>query len=230
MEKSKSLLTNTIGYAETLAALKIKIREAQLKAVVTVNTEMIRLYWHIGQTIDINEKQGGWGAKIIEKLSKDLMSAFPGMKGFSQRNLLYMRQFADAYPDFGITQQPVAQIPWGHNVLLLTKIKDLNQRLWYAERTIEHGWSRSMLLIWIENNLYSREGKAITNFKDTLPLPQSDLAQQITRDPYCFQFLSLEKDFREKELEKGLIDHVQKLLSEFGRGFAFVGRQCPLKK
>lgn len=151
------------------------------------------------------------------------------MKGFSTRNLLYMRQFAEAYPDFEITQQPVAQIPWGHNVLLLTKLKEINQRLWYAQKIIENGWSRSILLIWIENNLYKREGKAITNFKHTLPSPHSDLAQQSTKDPYIFDFISMDEKFRERELEKGLIDHVQSLLMEFGRGFAFVGRQISLE-
>ncbi len=222
-------LFSNAEYANTLANLKYQIQEAQLKAAVSVNRELIRLYWNIGKTISEKEMQESWGAKVISKLSKDLGSAFPNMKGFSPRNLLYMRQFADAYPDFKITQQAVAQIPWGHNIVLLTKLKDRAERLWYAKKTIENGWSRSMLLIWIENNLYKREGKAITNFKDTLPLPQSDLAQQITRDPYCFQFLSLEENFREKELEIGLIDHIQKLLLEFGRGFAFVGRQCRLE-
>jgi predicted nuclease of restriction endonuclease-like (RecB) superfamily len=236
-KKTKSTLEKVVTadkflnreYAKTLADLKHQIQEAQLKAVISVNRELIRLYWKIGQTVAEKEVQEGWGAKVIEKLSKDLVSAFPDMKGFSTRNLLYMRQFFDAYPDLEITKQAVAQIPWGHNILLIQKLRTVEERLWYASKTIENGWSRSMLLIWIENNLYKREGKAITNFKDTLPLPQSDLAQQMTRDPYCFQFLSLEEDFREKELEKGLIDHVQKLLSEFGRGFAFVGRQCSLE-
>lgn len=147
------------------------------------------------------------------------------MKGFSRTNVKYMAQFAKEYPDFLIGQQAVGQIPWGHNMILLQKLTDTQERLWYANKTIENGWSRSTLLIWIENNLYRREGKAVTNFASALPSPQSDLAQQITKDPYCFQFLSMEEDFREKELEQGLIDHVQKLLMEFGRGFAFVGRQ-----
>jgi len=215
-------------YIEILSNLKKQIQEAQIKATVAVNKELIRLYWVVGNTISQKEKQSEWGEKIISKLSSDLRHAFPHMKGFSSRNLLYMRQFADAYPDFAITQQAVAQIPWGHNILLLTKLKDSSQRLWYAKKTIENGWSRSMLLIWIENNLHGREGKSITNFKDTLPLPQSDLAQQMTRDPYCFEFLSMEEDFKERELEQELIDHIQKLLSEFGRGFAFVGRQCSI--
>jgi predicted nuclease of restriction endonuclease-like (RecB) superfamily len=180
--ENSDLLSNE-EYSKTLADLKNHIQEAQPKAAVSVNRELIRLYWQIGKTISIKERQGGWGAKVISKLSTDLGSTFPNMKGFSPRNLLYMRQFADAYPDFEITQQALAQIPWGHNVLLLTKIKDSAERLWYAKKTIENGWSSSMLIIWIENNLYKQEGRAITNFKDTLPLPQSDLAEQITRDP-----------------------------------------------
>lgn len=216
-------------YAKILADLKIQIHEAQLKAVVSVNRDLIRLYWNIGSSILEKQATHEWGSKIVERLARDLKDAFPAMKGFSLTNIKYMAQFAKEYPDFPISQQVVGQIPWGHNIILLQKLSSVEERLWYASKTIENGWSRSMLVIWIENNLYKREGKAITNFKETLPLPQSDLAQQMTRDPYCFQFLSLEEDFREKELEKGLIDHVQKLLSEFGRGFAFVGRQCRLE-
>jgi predicted nuclease of restriction endonuclease-like (RecB) superfamily len=216
-------------YAKALEDLKHQIQEARIKAVAAVNRELIAVYWKIGQTISIKEKEGGWGAKVISKLSKDLLDLFPDMRGFSQRNLLFMRQFYDAYPDIEITKQAVSQIPWGHNILILQKISNQKERLWYAEKTIENGWSRSLLTVWIENNLYNREGKAITNFKDTLPLPQSDLAQQITKDPYIFDFLTMDEDFKEKELEKSLIDHVQSLLSEFGRGFAFVGRQCCLE-
>jgi len=229
MAKKIQPLPDNQEYIKTLADLKRQIQEARLRAVTAVNSEMIRAYWTIGKTISEKENQSAWGAKIIDKLSKDLSSAFPDMKGFSKRNLLYMRQLYDAYSDAEFAQQLVAQIPWGHNTILLQKLNNTEERLWYAAKIIENGWSRSMLLIWIENNIYKREGKAITNFKSTLPHPQSDLAQQITRDPYCFEFLSLEEDFREKELEKGLLDHIQKLLMEFGRGFAFVGRQCPLE-
>ncbi len=156
-------------YAQTLADLKRQIQEAQLKAAVAVNRELISLYWRIGKTLAQKENQGGWGAKVIAKLANDLRSAFPTMKGFSPRNLLYMRQFADAYPDFEITQQAVAQIPWGHNVLLLTKLKETNQRLWYIQKIIEYGWSRSALEDWIKSDAYRREGKAITNFSARLP-------------------------------------------------------------
>ena len=236
-KKTKNLLVKPIEksafsaseYAKTLADLKHQIQESRIRAVVSVNRELIALYWKTGQIISEKEKEGGWGAKVISKLSKDLRESFSDMKGLSPRNLLYMRQFYDAYPDIEITKQPVAQIPWGHNIIILQKISNQEERLWYAKKTIENGWSRSLLIIWIENNLYSREGKAITNFKDTLPLPQSDLAQQMTKDPYVFDFLTMEENFKEKELEKALIDHVQNLLSEFGRGFAFVGRQCCLE-
>lgn len=219
----------TEDYVKVLASLKLQIQEARLKAAISVNSEMIHLYWKIGGMISTQENQSKWGTKVIKKLSKDLLSAFPYMKGFSSRNLLYMRQFYDAYEGVEITQQPVAQIPWGHNVIILEKIKNYKERLWYAAKTIENGWSRNMLAVWIENDLYNREGKAITNFKNTLPAIQSDLAQQATKDPYLFDFLSLDEKFKEKELEQSLIDHVQKLLMEFGRGFAFVGRQCELE-
>jgi len=150
------------------------------------------------------------------------------MKGFSLTNVKYMAQFAKEYPDFPISQQPVGQIPWGHNMLLMDKLKSVKERIWYAEKILENGWSRAILALWIENDLYHRKGKAITNFRDRLPIPQSDLAQQATKDPYIFDFLSIDDKFKEKELEQGLIDHIQKLLMEFGRGFAFVGRQCKL--
>lgn len=216
----------TAEYAKTLGDLKHQIQEAQIRAAVSVNRELIRLYWSIGALIISKQSNHGWGEKIVARLANDLRNAFPEMKGFSLTNVKYMAQLAKEYPDFLIGQPPAGQITWSHNIVLLQKLDNREERTWYAKKTIENGWSRNMLKIWIENNLYHREGKAISNFKDTLPLPQSDLAQQMTRDPYCFQFLSMEANFREMELEKGLIDHVQKLLSEFGRGFAFVGRQC----
>lgn len=216
-------------YVETLEVLKKKIREAQLKAAISVNTELLKLYWEIGCTLSEKMQAEGWGAKTIEKISRDLRDSLPEIGGFSPRNLRYMRRFYETYPDAQILQQLVAKLPWGHNIILMEKLSSNEERLWYANKTVENGWSRSLLTIWIENKLYHREGKAVTNFKTTLPQPQSDLAQQMTRDPYCFQFLSLEENFKEKELEKGLIDHVQNLLSEFGRGFAFVGRQCRLE-
>lgn len=182
------------------------------------------LYWRIGKTLSKKVTEEGWGAKTVERLSKDLCTTLPDISGFSFRNLKYMRQFAEMYTDSNWAAA-VAQIPWGHNIVLMDKVATIEQRLWYAQQTLVNGWSRSVLGMWIESDLYSRQGKAITNFKHTIPSPQSDLAEQTLKDPYNFQFLALEKKFREKELEQGLIDHIQKFLIELGEGFAFVGRQ-----
>lgn len=231
-EKNKNLHNTSDhslnDYAETLANLKHQISEAQLRAVISVNRELILLYWKIGSSIIEKQTNSGWGTKVVNRLANDLRASFPQMKGFSLSNVKYTVKFAKEYPDFPIGQQVVGQIPWGHNMLLMDKLKSIKERIWYAKKTIENGWSRAILTIWIENDLYNREGKAISNFKDTLPVPQSDLAQQITKDPYVFDFLSMDDKFRERELEQGLIDHIQKLLMEFGRGFAFIGRQCEL--
>ena len=185
-------------------------------------------YWRTGKKLSVKVKEEGWGSKTLEKLSKDLHSSLPEIMGFSFRNLKYMRQFAEIYTNSNWAAV-VAQIPWGHNIILMNKVSTIEQRLWYAQQTIEHGWSRSMLGIWIESDLYSRQGKTITNFRDTIPPLQSDLAEQTLKDPYNFQFLSLEKKFREKELEQALINHIQKFLLELGEGFAFVGRQYKLE-
>lgn len=222
--KDKPSLPFLNEYSETLIELKRQIQEARLKAITFV-TELMVIYWKIGKVISEREKQSAW-------VSRDLAYAFSDMKGFSPRNMRYMRymrRFYEIYQDFTMLQQVVAKLPWGHNIILIDKLDSFEERIWYAKKIVENGWSRSMLTIWIENDLYNREGKAITNFKDTLPQTQSDLAQQATRDPYVFDFLTMDQDFREKELENGLIDHIQKLLMEFGRGFAFVGRQCPLE-
>jgi predicted nuclease of restriction endonuclease-like (RecB) superfamily len=216
------------GYPALLTELKEKIRNAQTKAAIAVNQELINLYWEIGSSVLKRQEKEGWGGKTTEKLAKDLKSSFPDMKGFSLRNIQYMVRFAREYPDISIVQQLVAQIPWGHNVVLLEKLKDSDSRAWYAQKTIENGWSRSVLLHWIEGNLYKRQGKSLTNFKQTLPAPQSDLARQTLKDPYCFDFLTLREEFDEKELEDGLIEHIQKFLIELGAGFAFVGRQHKL--
>lgn len=162
-------------------------------------------------------------------MSKDLKAAFPRMTGLSSRNILYMKQFAEAYPDFAITQQVVAQIPWGHNVILMDRIKDVKQRLWYAHKTIENGWSRDVLETWIDSDLYTRQGKAITNFKATMPKAQSDLANAILKDPYHFEFLPVREDADERMIEDGLVAHMQKFLTELGMGFAFIGRQYKIE-
>ena len=216
-------------YKTFFKEIKEKILTSQVKAALAVNQELINLYWEIGSKIHLKQKGEGWGAKTIENLANDLKSTFPEMKGFSHRNLKYMVHFAKEYPDFSIGQQVVAQIPWGHNILLLQKLETLQDRLWYAHKTIEHGWSRNVLLHWLDSGLHRREGKAITNFQITLPSPQSDLAHQALKDPYCFDFLTLRDKHDEQELESGLLDHVQRFLLELGAGFSLVGRQVHLE-
>ncbi len=216
-------------YEDFLRDLKDRIRTAQVRAALAVNRELVLLYWQIGCDILSRQQQQGWGAKVIEKLSKDLRQEFPDMKGFSSRNLKYMRAFAEAYPDEQIVQQVAAQIPWFHNCILLDKVKDVQERLWYVQVTTEHGWSRSILEHQIESNLYQRQGKATTNFDRTLPQPQSDLAQQLLKDPYNFDFLSLGKEAQERDLERALVDRMRDFLLELGLGFAFVGSQYHLE-
>lgn len=176
-EKSPGLVDPPEGYAEWLANLKGRVHAAQQRAALAVNTEMLRLYWQIGRDILDRQAEQGWGAKIIDRLSQDLRTAFPDLGGFSPRNLKYMRAFADAWPDESFVQQPVAQIPWGHNVVLLDKLKDHGDRLWYAVQTVEHGWSRNVLVVQIESGLRARTGTAVTNFQVALPQPDSDLAR-----------------------------------------------------
>lgn len=215
------------GYADLLEDLKKRIREAQVRAGLTVNRELIRLYWEIGKSILKRQKSARWGDKVLDKLARDLRREFPDMKGFSRTNLKYMRMFAQAYPEFG--QQPVDQLPWGHNVVLITKVKDPVEREWYIRACIEHGWSRNVLVHQIESGLYYRQGKAITNFERTLPAPQSDLARSLIKDPYVFDFLSLGPEAQERELERALLMHLRDFLLELGLGFAFVGSQYRLE-
>jgi predicted nuclease of restriction endonuclease-like (RecB) superfamily len=216
-------------YGVFLDDLKGRIRSAQIRAAVSVNRELVLLYWQIGR--EILERQGreGWGAKIIDRLAGDLQQAFPDLKGFSARNLKYMRALAEAFPDEAIVQQVVAQLPWGHHTVLLAKAKNPVEREWCIRKTIEHGWSRAVLTHHIETDLYQRQGRAVSNFARTLPSPQSDLAQAILKDPYSFDFLTLADDAREKELERGLLDHLRQFLLELGVGFAFLGQQYRLE-
>ncbi|MCL6582685.1 MAG: PDDEXK nuclease domain-containing protein [bacterium] len=217
------------GYAELLESLKERIRQAQVHAALSVNRELVLLYWRIGKEILQRQEQEGWGAKVIDRLALDLGREFPEMKSFSTRNLKYMRAFAEAWPDEPIVQQLVAQIPWGHNVRLLDYVKDPAERLWYAQQTIEHGWSRNVLVHQIESKLYQRQGKAITNFERTLPVPQSDLARALIKDPYVFDFLTLGPQAQERDLERALLNHLRDFLLELGKGFAFVGSQYRLE-
>jgi predicted nuclease of restriction endonuclease-like (RecB) superfamily len=212
-----------------LRDLKERIRSAQVRAALSVNRELVLLYWQLGRDILTRQRQQGWGAKVITKLSKDLRQAFPEMKGFSRTNLLYMRAFAEAYPDEQIVQAVLGQITWYHNIALLDKLKSLEERLWYAQKTVEHGWSRNVLVHQIETGLHRRLGAALTNFDRTLPKPQSDLAQQLLKDPYNFDFLSLGEEAQERDLERALVNHIRDFLLELGVGFAFVGSQYHLE-
>jgi predicted nuclease of restriction endonuclease-like (RecB) superfamily len=216
-------------YPELLEQLKTRIRAAQVRAALSVNRELVLLYWHIGHEILARQQTAGWGAKVIDRLSADLRREFPEMKGFSPRNLKYMRAFAEAWPEQQIVQQAVAQIPWGHNVRILDKLNAAEERVWYVQQTLEHGWSRDVLLHHIDTDLYSRQGKAITNFPSTLPPQQSDLAQQLIKDPYSFDFLTLSTDAHEAELQRGLLRHLREFLVELGVGFAYVGSHVHLE-
>ncbi len=216
------------SYSQFLADLKSRIQAAQLRAALAVNRELVLLYWQIGRDILDRQARESWGAKVIDRLAADLKHAFPDMKGFSPRNLKYMRRFADVWPDAEFVQQVAAQLPWFHNCVLLDKVADSDERVWYAQAAIHHGWSRAVLVHQIESALHRRQGKAITNFDRALPPPQSDLAQEVTKDPYNFDFLMLGKEAHERDLERGLLEHLRKFLIELGVGFAFVGSQYPL--
>ncbi|MCL5671406.1 MAG: PDDEXK nuclease domain-containing protein [Acidobacteria bacterium] len=218
----------SVEYESLLRDLRRRIQAAQLGAALSVNRELVLLYWSIGRDILTRQKQQGWGSKVIDRLAEDLRKAFPEMTGFSPRNLKYMRAFAGAWPEEPIVQQLVAQIPWGHIVRILDYAKLPTEREWYIRQTIQNGWSRNVLVHQIESGLYRRQGKALTNFAKALPAPQSELAQQIIKDPYNFDFLSLGKEAQERELERGLIEHIRDFLLELGVGFAFVGSQYPL--
>jgi predicted nuclease of restriction endonuclease-like (RecB) superfamily len=228
-DKPIALMPPPAGYADWLTELKVKIHNAQQRATLAVNRELVLLYWQIGRDILERQANQGWGAKVIERLARDLLTAFPTMKGFSRSNLLYMRAFAEAWPDAQIVQQAVGQLPWGHNLVLLTKLKDSQERLAYAKKTLENGWSRSVLNIHIETRLLQRQGNAITNFEQCLPKPDSDLARESIKDPYRFDFLGLTDEAQEREIEGALVQHVTQFLLELGAGFAFVGRQVHIE-
>jgi predicted nuclease of restriction endonuclease-like (RecB) superfamily len=217
------------NYGAVLQSLKQRIRQAQLRATLAVNQELMVLYWQIGSEILMRQRSEGWGTKVVERLAKDLKAEFADVQGFSRTNLLYMRAFAEAYPDLQIVQRCVGQIPWRHNIALLEKLKLAAERLWYAERAIEHGWSRDILVMQIETNLYQRQGGAITNFQQTMPDLDSEIAQQLTKDPYNFSFLSLSQKAKEQDLERSLVERIRDFLLELGVGFAFVGHQYPIE-
>jgi predicted nuclease of restriction endonuclease-like (RecB) superfamily len=255
------------GYVPLLAELKGRVRAAQLRATLAASAEMIRLYWQIGSLIGEMQAREGWGRAVIPRLAADLQSEFPGLEGFSERNLGRMIAFSREYPalfsiwprpagkliaekklaaagsailpqaaaksgrspEDSILPQLAAKLPWFHHIILIERIKDRTARLWYMQQAVEHGWSRSILTAQIAAGAHRGAGQAITNFPATLPPVQSDLAQQTLKDPYVFDFLTLGLAARERELEQGLIDHIQKFLVALGVGFAFVGRQVHLE-
>ena len=220
------------SYKQWLTALKTRFRQVQLKAAVAVNTELLRFYWELGA--DIVQRQDGqaWGSGFLERLSQDLRAEFPHVQGFSLRNLKYIRQWHSFWAAASIGQQAVAQltaIPWGHNLAIISKCRSHAEALYYVQQTQAHGWSRAVLTHQIESGLWQREGQAISNFERTLPAPQSDLAAQMLKDPYVFDFLSLAPEHTERELERALLDHITQFLLELGTGFAYIGRQVPLQ-
>jgi predicted nuclease of restriction endonuclease-like (RecB) superfamily len=227
----------SVDYTELLADIKERVTSAQVRAHLAVSRELNLLYWRIGRDIVDRQQREGWGKAVISRLAGDIQAAFPGIEGFSDNNIWRMRAFYLAYASTrkelapAVQESPPAEIlaiPWSHNIILVQKIKDPGTRLWYAARTVENGWSRNILALQIESDLHKRHGKAITNFKQALPDPQSDLAQQIIKDPYNFVFLTIGVRARERELKLGLMEHLSKFLVELGTGFAFVGRQVHL--
>jgi predicted nuclease of restriction endonuclease-like (RecB) superfamily len=216
-------------YPDLLDRVSTHIATGHRRAVTAANQEMLVSYWSIGQEILKRQHEEGWGSKVIDRLSTDLKSRFPGATGYSPRNLKYMRAFAAAWPDPAFVQRSIAQLPWRHHVALLEKLDDADLRVWYAAAAVERGWSRDVLALHIESRFHERAGKAVTNFAATMTPEESDLAQQATRDPYMFDFLGTTDGWHERGLEQKLVDHVGKFLLELGQGFAFVGQQVRLE-
>ena len=216
-------------YIRFIQEIKQEILKQRISMVVNANTAMICLYWRIGKAVLDKQEQEGWGAKVIDRMSRDLRSAFPDMSGFSPRNIKYMRKFAESWPDFEIVQRTVARIPWRSNISLLDKLNDPASRLWYAGKLLENGWSKDVLELQIQNNLISRSGNAVNNFTSVLPPADSDMVKQTFKDPYLFDFLGTDMPRREVEIERKLAEHIQSFLPELGQGFAFVGRQVHIE-
>ncbi len=213
------------GYLDVLGEIKRRIQSARLRTVTAANADMIMLYRDIGGLILVRQEREGWGAKVIDRLSADLCAAYPDMSGLSPRNLLFMRAFAAAYPESSILKRLVSLSPWGHLIRLLQRIKDPATRLWYIKAGVEYGWSRNVLEMQIDARAHERHGKAVTNFNATLPPAQSDMAAQVFKDPYLFDFLGTADPRHEREVEQALVDHIQRFLLALGAGFAVVGRQ-----
>ena len=216
-------------YLQFIEDIKAKIKKQRVSIVLKANSSMICLYWNIGKDILEKQEREGWGAKVIDRMSKDLKEAFPDMTGFSPRNIKYMRKFASNWPDFEFVQRVVAQIPWRSNITLLDKLDNQDKRFWYAHKTVEYGWSKTILEMQIQGKLMERSGESVNNFSVALPPTESDMANQIFKDPYLFDFLGTDMPRREVEIERQLVEHMQKFLLELGQGFAFVGRQVHLE-
>ena len=216
-------------YGEVLQEIKQRIQQERLRVILAANAAMVLLYWDIGRMILERQQQAGWGAKVIDRLSEDLRVAYPDMRGLSPRNLKYMRKFAAAWPDRAIVQESLARITWYHNIALLEKLSQPEERLWYARMVVETGWSHNILELQIAGRAHERHGRALTNFPATLPPADSDMAVQVFKDPYLFDFLGTADPRREREVEQALVDHIQRFLLELGTGFAFVGRQVHLE-
>jgi len=226
---SLSQINQSQEYINFLTDLKLKIHSAQQRSALAINAELIGLYWHIGRSIIVMQETKIWGNAIVDQLSKDLQHLYPGISGFSRSNLFAMRQMVSFFDASAETvPQAVGQLPWGHIRVIMAKIKDNQIAQFYLKSTFEYGWSRNILEMQIEQKLHEREGKAITNFNNTLTKEQSDLAQQTLKDPYIFDFLTLQKDAQEFLIERNLIQHITKFLLELGKGFAFIGNQYHL--
>ncbi len=223
-------IIKTEDYLAFIQDIKQRIQGAQIKASVAVNQALLHLYWELAERIVAKQQDSAWGDGFLLQMSRDLQAEFPNMKGFSLRNLKYMRQWFQFWSvESAIGQQLVAQIPWGHNLVIISKIKTTEQALFYVQKTIQNNWSRVVLTHQIESGLYLREGKAVTNFQATLPAPHSDLARQMLKDPYHFDFLMLKERHDEQELENALIEHITRFLLELGAGFSYLGRQYKLE-
>ncbi len=222
-------ITHHADYRQALASIKQRIQTSQTRAVLAVNAELLNLYWDIGRQLDAWQRERAWGSAVVEQMALDLQDSYPGVKGFSRTSLFAMRQFYAFFsPQFEVVPQPVGQMPWGHVRTLLTKVKSVEQVLLYAQACIEHGWSRTVLEWQIEQRFHERAGKAIGNFAQTLPAPQSELVQQSLKDPYVFDFLTLAPQAVERDIENQLVAQITRCLLELGKGFAFLGRQYPL--
>lgn len=216
-------------YLSFIDNIKNEIKKQRLSVVLSANASMICLYWNIGKAILNKQAEEGWGSKVIDRISKDINDAFPDMSGFSPRNIKYMRKFAEVWNDYEIMQRTAAQIPWRSNILLMDKLSNQDERVWYAQKALENGWSRDVLALQIESRLIERSGKSVNNFPIALPPADSDMADQIFKDPYLFDFLGTDVPRREIEIERKLTEHIQQFLLELGQGFAFVGRQVHLE-